>query len=327
MSLAADALRDYAAYRARRSAADLYSRALFGPPFYIVGIVAIWAVGSLHDRLVLLLALAIIVFAALWLARWRNALPPSIAPLADFERWKTYQWRLINAGYAMWSLVMLALGAYERQPTTPVVVGLVATVAYTSAGTATFNTDDAAQRRMLVYLLLPGLVGLAFATPLRPMAFAYLAYWLYAYASARNFRREYELRMHTEFELLRSRADLETLARTDALTQLWNRREYDAVFERAWHQHQRDRQPLSLLVIDLDHFKRLNDQHGHLVGDECLRHVARLLQGSFRRTQRFRRPHWRRGIRRAAARLRPARGRAPGQRFPRGARGRTVQAS
>jgi two-component system, cell cycle response regulator len=78
------------------------------------------------------------------------------------------------------------------------------------------------------------------------------------------------------------KARLEALATTDAVTQLLNRR---ALVDRLTHELERARRyttPLALLMVDLDHFKDINDTHGHLVGDEALREVARLLQGAVR---------------------------------------------
>lgn len=66
-------------------------------------------------------------------------------------------------------------------------------------------------------------------------------------------------------------------AATDGLTGLGNRRSFDADLDTAMAEARLTGQPLSLLLLDVDHFKRFNDTHGHLAGDECLRRVARML--------------------------------------------------
>jgi diguanylate cyclase (GGDEF)-like protein len=72
------------------------------------------------------------------------------------------------------------------------------------------------------------------------------------------------------------------LATTDGLTGLFNRTMMDRELERELGRVQRYGTELALLVADLDHFKRVNDRHGHLAGDECLRAVAGVLRRSLR---------------------------------------------
>ncbi|MFZ2298276.1 MAG: sensor domain-containing diguanylate cyclase [Aquabacterium sp.] len=75
---------------------------------------------------------------------------------------------------------------------------------------------------------------------------------------------------------------LSELAHTDALTGLNNRRAYDQQLAREWRRVQRNGAPLSVLLVDADHFKAVNDQHGHAVGDHVLRVLAGVLQESAR---------------------------------------------
>jgi diguanylate cyclase (GGDEF)-like protein len=73
------------------------------------------------------------------------------------------------------------------------------------------------------------------------------------------------------------RVVLKELLSTDAMTGIGNRRRFDDTLDREWRRCSRSGRPLSLLMIDVDHFKAYNDHWGHLRGDDCLRHVARLL--------------------------------------------------
>ena len=78
-------------------------------------------------------------------------------------------------------------------------------------------------------------------------------------------------------------AELAHLSQTDALTGLPNRRRFDEVLAHAWKSSRRTGKPLSLLIVDADHFKRYNDRYGHAVGDAVLKGLARCLAGSVHR--------------------------------------------
>lgn len=68
----------------------------------------------------------------------------------------------------------------------------------------------------------------------------------------------------------------------DGLTSLLNRRAFDRYFPREWKRAAYEEKPLSLIMVDVDHFKRYNDTYGHQRGDECLRRVATALQEATR---------------------------------------------
>ncbi len=76
---------------------------------------------------------------------------------------------------------------------------------------------------------------------------------------------------------------LEEIAGHDPLTGIANRRRLEAVLDREWLRNLRSMTPVSLLMIDIDHFKRANDSQGHLFGDRCLRDVAQALVTAVRR--------------------------------------------
>ena len=80
--------------------------------------------------------------------------------------------------------------------------------------------------------------------------------------------------LHLVFELERTRQRLIVLATHDDLTGVHNRRHFMDVVQREWDRARRYETPAALLLIDADHFKRVNDKHGHLCGDELLRCIA-----------------------------------------------------
>ena len=78
-------------------------------------------------------------------------------------------------------------------------------------------------------------------------------------------------------------AKLATLASQDGLTGLANRRHFDELLQNEWRRAAGDETPLSLLMVDIDNFKKFNDQYGHQAGDACLKAVARVLSAEARR--------------------------------------------
>jgi diguanylate cyclase (GGDEF)-like protein len=81
-----------------------------------------------------------------------------------------------------------------------------------------------------------------------------------------------------QLELRQAMAGLELESMTDPLTSLWNRRSLDRRLHAAWNLHVHEAAPLSLLMIDLDHFKRINDAHGHPTGDRVLVQAAAIIR-------------------------------------------------
>lgn len=78
-------------------------------------------------------------------------------------------------------------------------------------------------------------------------------------------------------ELRTAKQELELLTKIDSLTGLYNRRYFDEYLQQEWKRAQRERTPLSIMMIDIDHFKYFNDHYGHLIGDDCLKTIARAL--------------------------------------------------
>lgn len=84
-------------------------------------------------------------------------------------------------------------------------------------------------------------------------------------------------RKASEEKLVRLQRELEAYSYQDGLTGVANRRRLDDYLAQAWEEARRNTQPLSLIMIDIDHFKEYNDHYGHLAGDEALKRVAEAL--------------------------------------------------
>ncbi|HEV8245446.1 MAG TPA: diguanylate cyclase, partial [Polyangiaceae bacterium] len=88
-------------------------------------------------------------------------------------------------------------------------------------------------------------------------------------------------------DLEKSNEELARLSAVDGLTGVANRRSFDGALEREWRRAARENTTLSLILIDVDFFKRYNDAYGHLGGDDCLRKVAGALSKAVHRPGDF----------------------------------------
>lgn len=105
--------------------------------------------------------------------------------------------------------------------------------------------------------------------------------------SALRLKEEMDKRKAREQELEALTRKLVLLSNQDGLTGVPNRRCFDAALQKEWLRARRDGQPLSALMIDIDHFKAYNDTYGHLQGDLCLRQVAQAIVSALKRSGDF----------------------------------------
>ncbi|HEY3626416.1 MAG TPA: GGDEF domain-containing protein [Terracidiphilus sp.] len=98
-----------------------------------------------------------------------------------------------------------------------------------------------------------------------------------------NYLAGRNLLLEREHDLREINATLRQMSLEDPLTHIANRRRFETTLHIAWRRGARKAQPLALLMVDVDFFKGVNDQHGHTYGDECLVAIARILQEHARR--------------------------------------------
>lgn len=98
-----------------------------------------------------------------------------------------------------------------------------------------------------------------------------------------KLKREIANRKKAEADLALANMQLKVLSNKDGLTNIANRRRFDAALQAEWQRATRERLPLALIIADIDLFKSYNDRHGHQAGDECLKLVAKVLEDSLKR--------------------------------------------
>jgi two-component system, chemotaxis family, response regulator WspR len=112
---------------------------------------------------------------------------------------------------------------------------------------------------------------------------ARIRYHTRAYLDHVQRNQAYRALRESQRQLIKANLELERLTRIDGLTSLGNRRYFDEYLSLEWMRGRRRQTPISVLMIDVDNFKRYNDSYGHLAGDEALKRVARVIQDSLSR--------------------------------------------
>lgn len=112
---------------------------------------------------------------------------------------------------------------------------------------------------------------------------ARIRYHSAAYLTQIQRDEAYRALRRSQQELMETNLELQRLTNVDGLTGLSNRRYFDQYLDTEWRQAMRAREPISLLIIDVDHFKQYNDTYGHLAGDEVLKTVATAVRSTFQR--------------------------------------------
>lgn len=95
-----------------------------------------------------------------------------------------------------------------------------------------------------------------------------------------GFMFDISARKEAEDKIIQLQRELELLSYRDSLTGVANRRMFDTVYPVEWVKARESGHPLSLVIIDIDHFKQYNDHYGHVQGDECLRRVAQVFDAA-----------------------------------------------
>jgi diguanylate cyclase (GGDEF)-like protein len=241
------------------------------------------------EKLVWLFAIEAFVLAILGLARW------AASPRETRERWffqvlSLYLWAsaIFQTEYNHLVLKYNDMGVLNVLEDLPFVVFVIAAAIPNAAESD--GLERAPRRPILVVVdhVRPVLLGLAlvalsamvvrqhFALATSLIFASFVVYGMRSAVLQSRF-------VQSQAELEKARDRLEKQALMDGLTGVANRRCFDQQFASEWRRAQRTQLALSLLLIDIDHFKKLNDTYGHLVGDECLIQVAHTLRDALGR--------------------------------------------
>jgi diguanylate cyclase (GGDEF)-like protein len=162
---------------------------------------------------------------------------------------------------------------------------IMSTVGITASGTVNIALDSVLPRFHSVCTLGPSVLALLplGGTVHYAVVGLFIVLMVYARNISRLVAREYWGRLHNQYLLEEHARELQQLSRTDTLTQVANRLRFQEALADAWRDARRRNEPMSVAIVDLDFFKRINDTHGHLFGDQCLRAAAQALVEGVRR--------------------------------------------
>lgn len=197
--------------------------------------------------------------------------------------WKTLFFTTVWSGGLLWGILCyLALSDPRFESISMAIV--IATAGLSSGGVVALLPSRTLTLGLYSALLLPT-GSLIFHPDFNDITIVliFLLYWAGMYSITKVQYQEYWLGLKSNFLIKRHAIMLEELNTLDGLTGLKNRKYFDESLHRDMKNALRSQSRLSLLLIDIDHFKLINDNHGHLIGDECLKDISTLLQQTLQR--------------------------------------------
>lgn len=269
-------------FRLWREVQDMRVRTSLGGIFYLIAWLLCWVFSSAPEQLLLPGSLFSLVFAILLVLRLRHRLPTE-HDLDSLLRWRWQHWALLLLNSMFWGLAtgctLLLTPLHDSQ-----LIAALSTIAFSTAAIFNFPMQRLPAACAVVLIYLPSVVIMLPRAAEQIGVLITLGFFLlYLLLALRRNHREYHAGVDLQHQLLEQREQLDLLSRTDSLTQLGNRLQFNNLFEQQVALAKRQGSPLALLLLDIDHFKQINDQHGHMVGDHCLRQFADAMRQVFRR--------------------------------------------
>ncbi|MEK1904395.1 MAG: GGDEF domain-containing protein [Pseudomonas sp.] len=265
-----------------REAQDTRVRTRLGGIYYLLAWLLSWLFSAAPTSMLLSGLLGTALFALLLALRWLHRLPAQESD-SSLRHWIDRHWSLILVTSLAWGLAH-AWTLYSPQFEPSRLIATLSTVAFSTAMAFNFSMRKGRCILAILLLYLPGLAALGLHWETQQALLITLAFYLsYLLLALSRSHREYLATLTLEQQLLDQRERFDQLSRTDSLTQLGNRLQFNNQFPAMVASAQRLGSPLSLVLLDIDFFKRINDEFGHALGDACLAAFAERMRGTFRR--------------------------------------------
>lgn len=269
-----------ASLRLKQEVDDTYRLAFIGGYFYLAGwlVIAIYGNAFVHSLIAAMILTAL--FLGLAIVRRMHKPPPENSDDSVLNKWLLWHWIIVLFTTALFGLVFVWTLIDERLAAGHTAIllstmGLAVAIAHAFAMRLRFALLSVA------VMYLPGLSLLWQIPEDSASALVMTIYLIYVVATLWRSHNEYQHRLDIDQQLRDQRDLFEQQGRVDALTELANRRFFTESLMQMSRNAKGSNSNLVLLVLDLDHFKNINDQHGHAVGDSCLSQFAARLKAKF----------------------------------------------
>ena len=265
-----------------REASDTHVRSRFAGYYYLLTWGLLWFSSS-HPWDNLWAwgggSLLLLVFFAL---RSRHR-PSAEFDSAQLQRWLDMHWLVILLQSMTWGL-MLATLQLRPEIAASHLLTMLSAVLFATALAFTYPMRMGRCTLAILLTYLPS-TAVKFHLGIGDIgeSVALVGYLGYLGLVLYRWNREYRIGLERELRLLLHGEQLDRLSRTDALTELGNRYQFNALLPAWLANARRQNSQLTLVLLDIDHFKKVNDQYGHRTGDLCLQAFAERMRLVFRR--------------------------------------------
>jgi len=266
---------DYSEDNRLRILSDIVKRSKPGVWFYPIVWFLIAVDTDIHQKNALLFLLGSLYFIMTALIRFYYLASFSKQAPEQLDSWADkLPWYVVPQPFG-WG-VLFSISMFSEMPNFELFMAF-STAGICAGGANTLAPDKKLSIIFVISFLIPPMI-MGFIAPDRwVLSIMVLLFFIFIMGVSRNQNREYWQALSNETKLVK-------LSNTDPLTKLFNRRSFDEKLNELCHLSSRAHELLSLAVIDIDHFKKINDMHGHVIGDECLKAISNTLASCLTRT-------------------------------------------
>jgi diguanylate cyclase (GGDEF)-like protein len=182
----------------------------------------------------------------------------------------------------IWGLALALIMLQKGENTTQLIM-TVCIAGLCAGGVVAFIPNLRLSILFNITMMMPVIITLLLNRLNMPLAVMFFLYSVYLVLIAYRGNREYWYALENEDLLEIKSLELTRLSNMDGLTGIYNRRFFDVELDKEWKRSGRNESPLSVVILDIDHFKDINDAYGHQVGDEYLKRIAVILTSVFKR--------------------------------------------